>query len=245
MAPHVERVPPYAQVLRDLRTRIMNGELAPGSVMPSAQALADQWGISRATASKTLTALRAEGLIETRQGTEATVLGPRSVSTGSERIQRMRTTGSAARPGEHSEITEAKLVPAPEDVATALATVSDAVVVRRRRRFADGDGTVAISTSWLDGALADVAPELIETARIPGGTLGAVERATGRRASQVRDTHSARLATDSEADALGIAQPAAVLYTETLIRDQNGEVIELGQDVSAAGRRWIAETELV
>ncbi|MFE7190633.1 GntR family transcriptional regulator [Kitasatospora sp. NPDC057541] len=62
MAPETD--PPFRRIAADLRRRITSGELAPGDRVPSNRRLAQDWGVALATATKALTVLRQEGLVE-------------------------------------------------------------------------------------------------------------------------------------------------------------------------------------
>jgi GntR family transcriptional regulator len=53
--------PPYQQVAGQLRARIVSGEIAPGSRLPSAETIVQETGIARMTARKALKALRDAG----------------------------------------------------------------------------------------------------------------------------------------------------------------------------------------
>ncbi|WP_030395063.1 TetR/AcrR family transcriptional regulator C-terminal domain-containing protein [Kitasatospora purpeofusca] len=64
MAPETD--PPFRRIAADLRRRITSGELAPGARVPSNRRLAEDWGVALATATKALTVLRSEGLVEAR-----------------------------------------------------------------------------------------------------------------------------------------------------------------------------------
>ncbi|MFJ4092802.1 TetR/AcrR family transcriptional regulator C-terminal domain-containing protein [Kitasatospora sp. NPDC089913] len=64
MAPETD--PPFRRIAADLRRRISAGELAPGARVPSNRRLAQDWGVALATATKALTVLRSEGLVEAR-----------------------------------------------------------------------------------------------------------------------------------------------------------------------------------
>ncbi|MFF7455403.1 TetR/AcrR family transcriptional regulator C-terminal domain-containing protein [Kitasatospora sp. NPDC008115] len=82
MAPGTD--PPFQRIAADLRRRIAAGELAPGERVPSTRRLAQDWGVALATATKALTVLRLEGLVEARPrvGTvvaAAPATGPRPV----------------------------------------------------------------------------------------------------------------------------------------------------------------------
>lgn len=60
---------------RMLRQRIIEGELAPGELLPSEAALSDEFGVSRTVVREATAALRAAGLVETFQGRGSLVLG--------------------------------------------------------------------------------------------------------------------------------------------------------------------------
>lgn len=58
----------YREIAEDLRSRVEGGELAAGQVLPSEAALSGQYSASRVTIRKALDSLRAEGLVDARQG---------------------------------------------------------------------------------------------------------------------------------------------------------------------------------
>jgi|SRR5690606_17793399 len=237
----IQRVPaPYAQIAQIIRDDIHAGRLRPGDRVPSVRDLASTYGVSKATADKALSALRSEGLVIAVTGVGTVVSEQPTLQTGGARFRRMLSAGRATREGERSEIIAAELIPAPEAVAAALRVDAGSPVVRRVRRFIDGDGVAALSTSWLPGDLADAVPALLSTASIPGGTIGAVRAATGRQPASGVDTAMARLATAEEADQLDVSQPVAVMVIETRLSDEDGAPLEYGVDVIAPGRRWAA-----
>jgi GntR family transcriptional repressor for pyruvate dehydrogenase complex len=55
-------------VHRELEQRILNGELASGEKLPTEHALAEHFSVSRAVVREAVARLKAEGLVETRQG---------------------------------------------------------------------------------------------------------------------------------------------------------------------------------
>lgn len=73
MAPETD--PPFQRIAADLRRRITAGELAPGDPVPSTRRLARDWGVALATATKALTVLRLEGLVEARPRIGTVVAG--------------------------------------------------------------------------------------------------------------------------------------------------------------------------
>jgi AcrR family transcriptional regulator len=71
-----EAVPPYRQIVLEVRRRIEAGELRPGDRVPSARAITREWGVAIATATKAHAALREEGLTISRPGVGTVVAGP-------------------------------------------------------------------------------------------------------------------------------------------------------------------------
>ncbi|WP_037892225.1 GntR family transcriptional regulator, partial [Streptomyces sp. Tu 6176] len=67
--------PPYLRIAAEIRRRIADGELAPGERVPSTRRIAEQWGVALATATKALTTLRLEGLVEARPRAGTVVAG--------------------------------------------------------------------------------------------------------------------------------------------------------------------------
>ncbi|MFH8380468.1 TetR/AcrR family transcriptional regulator C-terminal domain-containing protein [Kitasatospora sp. NPDC018058] len=60
-----EPVPPYRRIVDQIARRITDGTLAPGERVPSTRRIAREWNVALATATKALTTLRLEGLVET------------------------------------------------------------------------------------------------------------------------------------------------------------------------------------
>ncbi|GAA3072162.1 GntR family transcriptional regulator [Streptomyces roseofulvus] len=67
--------PPYLRIVAEIRRRIADGELAPGDRIPSTRRIAEEWGVALATATKALTTLRLEGLVEARPRVGTVVAG--------------------------------------------------------------------------------------------------------------------------------------------------------------------------
>ncbi|WP_432011229.1 TetR/AcrR family transcriptional regulator C-terminal domain-containing protein [Streptomyces cucumeris] len=67
--------PPYLRIVAEIRRRIAEGELTPGDRVPSTRRIAGEWGVALATATKALTTLRLEGLVESRPRIGTVVAG--------------------------------------------------------------------------------------------------------------------------------------------------------------------------
>jgi len=65
----------------DLQRRIARGELKPGDRLPTEKALGEAFGVSRAVVREAIARLKADGLIETRQGSGAFVVdAPKAIN---------------------------------------------------------------------------------------------------------------------------------------------------------------------
>src|SRR5262249_32635075 len=69
------RRPAWQQVTDQIRGAISSGALAPGDQLPSAQEMADRYGLRLGTLHHVLAALADDGLIKVRQGRRAVVCG--------------------------------------------------------------------------------------------------------------------------------------------------------------------------
>lgn len=67
------------RLIEEVRARIGAGRYPPGDRIPTEQQLSDEFGVSRSVVREAISSLRAEGLIETRQGVGAFVLPPQDV----------------------------------------------------------------------------------------------------------------------------------------------------------------------
>jgi len=60
--------PPYQRIAAALAHRIASGDLPPGALLPSTRAITRDWRVAMATATKALTVLRQQGLVEVVPG---------------------------------------------------------------------------------------------------------------------------------------------------------------------------------
>ncbi|ASY65135.1 putative D-glucarate or D-galactorate regulator, GntR family (plasmid) [Sinorhizobium sojae CCBAU 05684] len=71
-----------SQVAEALREQIEAGFYAPGDKLPTEPALIDRFGFSRTVIREAIAALRADGLVESRQGAGVFVIGPKPTDEG-------------------------------------------------------------------------------------------------------------------------------------------------------------------
>jgi GntR family transcriptional regulator len=237
-------MPPYQRIAAKIRDRIERGELQPGDHIPSVREIVRTEGVSTATATRVAAVLRADGYAESVPGIGTIVTVPRKLTAGSDRLQMLRAGGTGFRQGERAEILKAELTPAPDHVADALGLDEGVSVVQRQRRYLDDKGVVTLSTSWLAGDLATVAPELIVAEPLPKMTFGLIEDRTGRRAVRRRDTVTIQLVPDDAADLLEAVAGTPTLMMTNHYWDQNGEVTEYAVDFLGVGRELSADYDL-
>lgn len=241
---------PYAKIAAHYVELISTGQLRPGTMLPSIKALSEEWKVSTTTAEKALRKLRDEGLVRGIHGIGTEVIDqPGPMSSGAQRQDRGRRTGSSWGSGERSDSHTAAVVPAPSDVAQALGIQPGAEVVRRSRVYRDRHGIVAQSTSWIPIRFGKLLPQLLSGERLKGGTsLQLIAEATGNPISHRIDTASACLLTAETARLLELdpenppTEPVVVMTAKFL--DSEGEVVEYGVDLGGPGRTWRTESEV-
>ncbi|MGP3635698.1 GntR family transcriptional regulator [Streptomyces sp. 24-1644] len=241
---------PYARIAAHYAEMITSGDLEPGSLLPSIKNLAQEWKVSTATAEKALRKLRTDGLVRGIHGIGTEVLDhPSPMSSGAQRQDRGRHSGSSWGSGERSDSHQAAMVSAPADVARALDIESGSNVIRRRRVYRDRHGIVAHSTSWIPARYGRLIPELVESERLTGGTsLQLIAQATGRPITHRIDTASARLLTSEDAELLELdatkppTEPVVVMTAKFV--DSESNVVEYGIDLGGPGRTWRTESEV-
>lgn len=244
MAENPHNYPPYRRIAEEIISRINSGELQPGDPLPSVREIMRQEGISSATASRVPAYLRTEGYAVATPGVGTIVATPKKLTAGADRLSRLRAGGLSMSEDERVEGIEARMEPASQEVADALGLEPGDDVIRRRRRYVDSAGVVSVSTTWISGALADAAPELLGTEPLPSMTFGLIEERTGRRASRRRDTVALRPAPEDIAVHLGIDAGAPAITMINHYWDQGGEPTEYAVDYYGSTRELTSEYDL-
>jgi DNA-binding GntR family transcriptional regulator len=239
-------LPPYLEIAEHYRHMIRRGQLKNGDYLPSIRQIMNEWGVAIATAHKVVATLRTEGLVTTVSGgAGGTIVGAGNAgSTPRDRMLATKRLGKIYPPDEYARIVSAEQVPAPAHVADALSVAEGSTVLRRRRVTYHDDRPVSTSTSWFDGGLVAVAPDLLKTERITLGTPGYIAQQTGRNLRLGSDTFAAAAADETVAAALGVEVGAPVLVGRNWVRDDNGDPIEFGEYASREGRWLTYEYEL-
>jgi GntR family transcriptional regulator len=215
----------YKDIAADLRRRLAAGEHTAGRLLPSESELSASYSASRVTVRKALEELRAEGLVDARQGfgwfvAEAPVRQP---------LARLATIeGQLEAEGRRSQrrITEFAFVPAPPEVRAVLGV--DEVLSVRRVNLADGEPFARV-TVWCPEHLGrDLSRSQVEQRSfydlLPVRFGGATQ------------TIGADAAGPLDAELLGVPVGSPVLVCQRITADIDGNAVLIGDYVFPAHR---------
>jgi GntR family transcriptional regulator len=228
----------YRQLADEIRRQVQQGELAPGTKLPSESELMEAHEVSRITVRQALGLLRSEGLVQTGQGKgsfvadpaavplrfNASIIHARSRREASE-VDALRTDLAiqGARTG-RSDVTIERMV-APDDIAARLGLADDEdVIVRRRVQYVDGR-PVHLSDSWFRAKMVE-GTEIAEPVDVVRGT-NRIMAELGHEAVRRTDEISARMPTAGEADVLQLAEGVPVLVAIHTERDAADDPVEV------------------
>ena len=232
--------PVYLRVLEDLRDQIRGGTLAPGSRVPSRNAIIAKYGVGETAAKHALQVLAAEGLIEARAGSGSYVRKrPAPAHLEHDRPHFPGSPfGLAGPPGDAGQPASPRLsweyqsdrVVPPGPVARRLGLADRDQPVTRTRYLMSADGApVQLATSYEP----DLGrPPAADTA---GRAVSERMRAIGITVDQVVEEISVRPALSGEAAVLGLPAGAPVLVIERA-HQAGPRTVEVGEVVIAADR---------
>jgi len=212
------REPAYQKISKAIEDKILSRALAPGDALPSETALAEQFGVNRATVREGLRQLEMAGLVERRPGSKKfAVATPRAadVAAGVSRALKLNEVTFA-------EVWEAMMVvePACARLAATRASESD---VASLREIVDGLHT---DDADLDGAVEQVVRFFQRLAEL-----------AGNRALKMTEAPLATLLRPSLRLVLG-----RVLQARTRIKDAQLKILDAcaAHDAEAA-ERWMTK----
>jgi GntR family transcriptional regulator len=222
--------PLYHRVYREIAKEIENGVLLPGDRLPSERWLCDELGVSRATVRRAIEELVTDGLVESRgRGSfvtgDALVEPPNTLMSLSE-LGRSRGLAASAR------VLAFDVRPATIDEAETFGIAPGAELFELERlRMLDG---LPIS---LDHNRVPI--RAVPDARdIDFGSASLYEALDRAGSAPVRADYEleARGAEAHEAELLGLAPGAPVLFATTVAIGEEGRVVDLGRTVYRADR---------
>ncbi len=230
--PKLERDAPYVQIIEHYRRQIAAGRLRDGDMLPSGREIAEEFGVSVATAAKVATGLQALGLVTPRPGAGTVVTAPRPPADRAQGGPILITlaTRAPALAGAKTRVLEAAIIQPPPGVTAQLGTGPlDQVACRRQVMVKDGVAA-ALLTSWFPGDLAETVPALLDASVLDGDI-------PGYRPAWGEDWLSARPPTSAEAREFGIKRGSPVLVAHSRKFDATDRVIEYAELISRADTR--------
>ncbi|MFC0108276.1 GntR family transcriptional regulator [Kibdelosporangium aridum] len=239
---------PYRRIVADIRADIAAGTRAAGELLPSENDLARYYRASRTTVRRAIAALKAEGLVVSKQGKGAFVRPRphvRLLLTGSS-YRRHRDAGV---PGFNAQVEEqgqnpgqllreVATVNATPDVAERLDLDAGSPVVTRRRLFMIDDEPVAFCDSYYPASMAEGTP-IAEPSLIKGGVHRVIEDPNGpirRHIFRSVDELASRMPTAAEVDVLNLPPGVPVVRVLRTIYDTDERPVEVQCTIAAADR---------
>ncbi|MFI7274215.1 GntR family transcriptional regulator [Streptomyces sp. NPDC049879] len=251
-----DHTPKFREIASELRREITEGRLTPGAKLKSENQLASRFDTTRATVRKAITLLRAEGLVDSRQGAGVTVRERpqvRLLGAGANYRAR-RSTGvsnfnaEAAAQGltavQHiREVTE---VPAAAPVAELLDVPVGTPLIARRRLFTLNDSPSQLVDGYYVKELVD-GTAITRPRRIKGGVNAVLEDPSGpigRRIARFVEDLDIRMPSPEESEALAIPPGVPVARILRTAYDTDGAPIEVLDSLAPCDRhvfRYVIE----
>lgn len=225
-------VPLYYRLRTLLRARISEGELPPGTPMPTETELIERYGVSRTTVREAVGGLVQEGLLYRKQGSGTFVAARKfqeqlGALTGF--TEEMEARG--LRAGARVISVEPLTLRGPDADKLGLSQGAQAYRIVRLR-LAD-DEPLCVETNTFPH---DVGLRLAQEDLNDAGYYALLERRNGIRLSEAEQTIEARGATAEEARLLGCRRAAPMLVIERVTADATGRAVELARNAYRADR---------
>lgn len=235
--------PKYLEIARYIRDQIARGDLQPGDEIPSERELASRWNVARPTATRALESLRSQGLVVSRRGAGTFVRRTQIAPRARERYERASELGTMYSDVEEVRFGDIGVVQAPPHVIESLNLPDKEMVVCRPRIIRNKEtNTRELATSWFPAELAAVAPRLLRSQRIRGGTAAYIGIRTGRRPAYGQEQVAARLSTAEERRLLGMPRPSALLVCRVVIVDEDDRPMQFDEGCYPSGY-WVSRQE--
>lgn len=231
----------YQHVARDLRDRVLTGTYAPGTKMPSLQAVEAEFNVSRATSRAAYQLLISEGIVEGRFGSGYYVrsykpivrYGIQRLSAPASQLSIWDTDpGTAGRSLSVDQI-RVTTEPPPDRVASNLSMPTGTLAVIRQRRYVLDGKPVLLATSYLPWDLAK--GTAIEQDNTGHGGVYARLTDIGQPPTWFQEDVTARMPTPDEAARLALTAGTPVLAITRLVWGPTGRPVEVNDMVGDAG----------
>jgi GntR family transcriptional regulator len=244
----------FREIAAELRSAIENGEYPQGSRIPTEQALASQYDVSRETVRRALALLKSDGLLAGAPG-RGTYVPPPPVrltiarySAVTDLSREMRSLGpwetACSEQGidGRTELVSVDRVAASADLAERLGVTAGDQLVHRVRNMWAGDQIAQVQEAWMPAALVEGTP-LAGPGKVVGGVY-AVMTAAGFGPDRVSEEVSGRLPTSDERARMQLTEGGMVLEIWRTTRDQSGHIVEVLRTVGDARKSTLVYDNL-
>jgi GntR family transcriptional regulator len=226
--------PKYAQVVAEIKRRIERGTYAPGSLLPSEHQLVAEFGISRPTIVRSLSALRQDGWIDTQQGKGSFVRG-RPAFADAERTRPARDVLDLAETEMSGELVQAGVKLAPPHIIALLGLEPGARAFVRQRLLTDDGEPVELASAWLPLDLA-AGTDLASPDLLAESIRHHLQSRKKIRLDHAVEQITARHPAGEEAALLRMAADAPVLSVIVTVYDATGRAMQVS-DLVLPGQR--------
>lgn len=240
----------HQQLAADLRALIQDGDLPPGTQLPTTDQLMRQYGVTNQTVQRALRVLKTEGYVEGQAGRGVFVRGTQAVVVKADAFLNPAAPGepyawiaAATNRGQigTSELLDVRERPAPYRVASAFGlSPGDPVVVRKQLLLLDGQPAELVTNHYPLDIAGGTALELHK--KIKGGSPTLLA-ALGFRPARAVDHVLPRLATVEEFIALQLPEDMPVLRQFRVVYSDDDRPVEASVLVKA-GQRYEVEYQL-
>jgi GntR family transcriptional regulator len=248
-----DRRPPSRRIADELRQRIVQGDLPPGTKLPSERVMAETYSTARNTAREAIGILEGEGLVDVQHGRGAFVrTKPQLLRLGAVRYSRALREETGLSPYRAEVIKQGRApkvecrsierIRPPADVAERLGVSEKAKsVVRRENWYFADDEPMQVGTTYIPWAIAG-GSVLARQANTGPGSIYARFEDLGHLIVRMREEVSARMPTPDEARGLAIPPGVPVLEVLHTSYDENGTAFEVTRFVMRADRSGLDYT---
>ena len=229
----LDRRPLYAQTHDRLLALIQEGELGPGSRLPSETSLARQLGISRATLREALRLLEEDGVIVRRQGVGTFVTANQHLESGLERLESVMALAARQQLTAHLQNLTVESVAADESLAERLQVTPGSPVTRVCRTIIVAERPAAymedlIPSQWLP-------PDELDNS-FTGSVLDLLRRRLNPPVQEAMSDITAVCAGSLLAKRLGIRRGLALILLEETLFNSDGLPVGFSRNYFVPGR---------